>query len=52
MIVDPLNGEITWEVEGVTAAKVALPARLASKELYFILVMFNKGDALELQHAV
>lgn len=32
----------------MVAAKAALPVRLLKKEVYFVLVMFNKGDALEI----
>ena len=51
-MVDLVKGEIIWEVDGVVATKVAIPTRLANTDLYFVLVMFNKGDELELQHPV
>lgn len=33
----------------MVAARAIMPSGLLHKEVYFILVMFNKGDALEVQ---
>lgn len=50
MRVDRVKNRISWAVDKEVLAEVGIPVIMLKKELFLVIMMYNKGDQLEVYY--
>ena len=44
------NGKLKWLIGNKTATSTLIPQRMRENDLYFMILMYSKGDEVEIEY--